>query len=115
VISDALAVCGARNLFAQEALQVPTVDPEAVVAADPEAIISGIETTDPGDARAQFARWLALPRLRAVASHHLIGVPADLLGRPGPRLVDAAEALCRALDQVRAGRPLAEPGAAVRP
>lgn len=113
-ISDALAVCGARNLFAAAPVQVPTVDVEAVVAADPEAIISGVGS-DPAAARATFARWRALPRLRAVARHHLLALDADQIARPGPRLIDAAEQLCQGLDRVRAGLPLAEPGSPVRP
>ncbi len=115
VISDALLACGARNLFADQALQATTVDPEAVVAADPVAIISGIDPADPGSTRAEFSRWRALPHMRAVARQHLIGVPSDLLGRPGPRQVDAAEQLCRALDRVRADLPLAAPGTGVPP
>ena len=101
VISDVLGLCGARNLFDPAALQVATVDPEAVVAADPDVIATGVEAGEDAATSPAFARWRAMPHLRAVASGQLIALPADLIARPGPRLVDAAEILCAALDRVR--------------
>ncbi|MDE3011978.1 MAG: ABC transporter substrate-binding protein [Pseudomonadota bacterium] len=114
-ISDALASCGASNVFAAQRLQVPTVDAEAVVAADPAVIVATWERGQPAEADAALAQWRRFPTLRAVAARHLLTLDADLIGRPGPRFIDATERLCRALDQVRAGLPLAEPGADVRP
>lgn len=110
-ISDALASCGAVNLFASALLQVVTVDPEAVSAADPAVIVSGVTADGSESAAVAFRRWRALPGLQAVAGHHLVALDADLLSRPGPRLIDATEQLCQAFDRVRAGLPLAEPAA----
>ena len=64
-------MCGGRNVFADLAPLVPTVSTEAVVAADPEAILTASEQggvaawkRDP-DASA-FAFWRRQPRMVAV-------------------------------------------------
>ena len=38
-----------------------------------------------------------LARLTAVREDHLIRLPADLMHRPGPRLLDGAQLLCERL------------------
>lgn len=106
VISDLIALCGGRNVFAKLAPLVPTVSTEAVVAADPEAIVTASQGATPADAPPPgFALWRAWPRMTAVARGNLFAVDGDLIDRPGPRLADGAEQLCRDLDIARARRP----------
>lgn len=100
VLSDVLATCGYRNAFAELAGSSPVVSREAVAARDPDAILA---LTDSPEGAAQWlARWRALGPLRAVRSGHLWAWGDPRLTRMGPQIVDAAEALCRALD---AGMP----------
>ena len=40
IFSDMLTLCGGRNVFAGEPLLVPTVSPEAVIAANPEVLLT---------------------------------------------------------------------------
>src|SRR5260370_25335812 len=47
-ISDAIALCGGRNVFAALPLIAPMIDAEAVMAADPDVIITA--PPDAGDA-----------------------------------------------------------------
>jgi iron complex transport system substrate-binding protein len=101
VITDALAVCAGRNIFAQGQLLAPAVDPESVVAADPDAIVSGIEAGVTAATSPAFARWRSLPQLRAGLPGHLIALDADQIARPAPRILTAVETLCRALDRIR--------------
>jgi len=97
VISQGIALCGGRNVFADAPGLVPPVSPEAVVAAAPEAIV--MASTD-GD-RSGLARWARFPEMPAVRDGHLFTVQADLVSRPGPRLLDGIDRLCAAIDAAR--------------
>lgn len=108
IVSDAIALCGGRNVFGKLAARVPTVSVEAVVAADPEAIVTAASgaTAPKADAPLpDLARWRAWPRMTAVARGNLFAIDGDLITRPGPRLADGIDALCRDLDTARARRP----------
>jgi iron complex transport system substrate-binding protein len=106
VVSDIIALCGGRNVFAKLAPLVPTVSTEAVVAADPEAIVTTSQGASAADAPLpSLAAWRAWPRMTAVARGNLFAVDGDLINRPGPRLAEGARALCRDLDIARAHRP----------
>lgn len=101
LISDVLRRCGGENVFAGLPALAPVVSEEAVLHADPEAIVAGgIEA----DWRSWRARWRALPVLTAVRRNALFFISADLLHRHGPRMLDGAARLCRALEHARAAR-----------
>jgi iron complex transport system substrate-binding protein len=97
-ISDALAVCGARNLFAGLPILAATVSAEAVLAADPDAIIAARD--DPSDDAWQ-AFWAGFATLRAAQLGNLITVRADEMHRHGPRALEATGRLCRLIDEAR--------------
>lgn len=101
IISDVIRLCGGKNLFEQASLLVPGVDVEAVVAANPEAIIA---TGAAAEYENRFEHWRKLPNLRATASGNLVLVTSDALGRNSPRILDGAELLCDELERVRARR-----------
>lgn len=107
VVSDIIALCGGRNVFARLAPLVPTVSTEAVVAADPEAIVATRQGPTAADAPLPngLTAWRAWPRMTAVARGNLFALDGDLINRPGPRLVQGAAQLCRDLDMARARRP----------
>ena len=98
IVSDALRVCGGVNVFGQAPVVAPQVTLESVLAARPEAVLAGISR--PEDAARNLAAWQALG-LPAARLGHVYGVDADALYRPGPRLIDAAEAICADLDRLR--------------
>jgi len=98
VISAAITLCGGRNVFAQLTQPAETVELEAVLRADPEAIVSGGMETMRREWLEQWRRW---PRLTAVQRGNLFVVPPDLLQRHTPRLLDGAERLCEALETAR--------------
>lgn len=101
-ISDMLRHCGGVNVFAHAKLLVPTVSTEAVVAANPEVIITG---TGGGEPDADFARWQAFPQLAAVKHRQLYRFDSSLLTRQTPRALEAAQQICAALDQARRLKP----------
>lgn len=94
--SAALRLCGAENIFGRLPQLAPTVGIEAVLQADPDVIIASSEAKE--DA---FALWRRFPHLKAVARGNLLTVDGELLNRPGPRILDGAEALCKQLDAIR--------------
>lgn len=97
-ISEAIALCGGVNLFADLPLLAGSVGREAVLGLDPDAIVYGRQD----DAAGIVAGWRRLPRVRAVASGNLIAVDADRLARATPRMAQGVGGLCKALDQARA-------------
>jgi len=101
LISRVINLCGGRNVFAQLPLLAPEIDREAVLAADPEVIIaSGAGDTRP----AWLDDWKDFSQLRAVRDGQLYAMPADLLQRHTPRILDGAERLCAILEQARIRR-----------
>ena len=101
LISEAIRVCGGENVFASLTLPAPGVSVEAVLAAQPEAIIAGADGAVRPPWLDDWKRWTALP---AVASGNLFTVDANLLHRPGPRFLDGVAGLCAVLDEARARR-----------
>lgn len=101
IISDVIRLCGGRNIFAEEKLLVPTVDVEAVVSADPEAVLRTGKTTDP---ESVFEPWRKLANFRPTASGNLVLLETDALGRHSPRILDGAAIMCEELERVRAKR-----------
>ncbi len=104
LISDAVEVCGYRNLFADLADAAPAVALEAIASRDPEVILA--LAADASSARAWLKRWQALPALRAVRTGALLPYVDARLSRLGPEVIDATEQLCRVL---AVGRPGARP------
>jgi len=99
LITSALHLCGATNVFGSLTLPAPEVSVEAVLAAAPAAIIAG---TDDAVRPAWLDDWKRWPQLPAVAQGNLFVVDANLLHRAGPRFADGVVELCAALGQARA-------------
>jgi iron complex transport system substrate-binding protein len=97
-VSDAIELCGGRNVFAESPLMAPQVNVEGVLAVDPEAIITA--RPDPSE-RSWQAFWRRFPGMRAVQSDNLYAVPMNEMHRHGPRAVAAAAVLCRHIDDAR--------------
>jgi iron complex transport system substrate-binding protein len=101
VISKVIRLCGGENVFAGLPWLAPEIDREAVLHADPEAIVA----SGAGGARpAWLDDWKAFPGLAAGAKGHLYAIAPELLQRHTPRLLDGAEQLCRMLETVRDAR-----------
>lgn len=91
-ISQIITLCGGKNIFADAIGVAPQVDIEAVLAANPDVIISTAPTKD------WRKIWQDWPQLRAVKQQRIFAVPPDWLERAGPRLLDGAELVCRDLE-----------------
>ncbi len=97
LISHGLAACGAENVFDDLPALAPQIDPEAVLLADPDVLVAG--RLDDGDD--PLASWRAWPRLAAVRDGALFYLPADLINRATPRLLDAVEMACDLIEGYR--------------
>ena len=97
LMSDALELCGARNVFADLPEAGPVVDIEAVIARDPDIIIAA---GPPGESAGWLADWKRFGTLKAVRNARLIAFEDQALSRLGPSVLDATEALCRAISRV---------------
>lgn len=98
LVSQALALCGAENIFGALPQLVPTVSIEAVINADPEAIFISDERTDAGD------MWQRFAQLQAVQKKNIFGVNGTLMNRAGPRLLAGTVQLCEQLELARQRR-----------
>lgn len=99
LINEALALCGARNVFAKLLPLTPTVSEEAVVQADPDAIVTGsVDPTGPDN----LDRWRRLKSLSATRKGNLLVVDPDTLHRQSDRIVIGTRGLCEQLDAARA-------------
>lgn len=98
LIGDVIRLCGGENVFAALPQLAPTVSVEAVLAANPEAIVaSGM-----GDERPEWLdQWRRWPSLAAVARNNLFFIPPTLIQRHTPRILDGAARLCEQLDNAR--------------
>jgi vitamin B12 transport system substrate-binding protein len=85
IISDALNVCGARNVFDDLKLPAPQVSIESVLQRDPEMILVG----DP----AQLQAWKVWP---AMAGRVRV-VPDKGLERPSGQMLEAVGRLCEVI------------------
>lgn len=107
LVSDLLALCGGRNLFANEAPLVATVSVEAVVAGNPEVMLTaGMGATASDKPLADFAMWERWKQMTAVARGNLFVINGDLINRAGPRVTQAAAEICKDLETARARRPV---------
>lgn len=93
IISDALGVCGAENIFADLALPAPQVSVEAVLQRKPEVILASQQR--------QLDAWRIWPGVPAVARKQLWLVPDSGLERPSFQMLGAIEQLCKQLQQAR--------------
>jgi iron complex transport system substrate-binding protein len=102
MINDVIALCGGRNVFAALGPVVPTVSTEAVLAANPDAIVTASQgATSPDQPLPSLEQWRAWPALTAVKRGNLFAIDGDLLTRPAPRIAQGAAQLCKDLDVAR--------------
>ena len=101
IISDVIRLCGGENVFGQMDQMAPNVTVEAVIAANPEAIIaSGM-----GDSRPEWLDdWKKWTSIEAVKRDNLFFVQPELIQRHTPRLLEGTERLCQHLETARARR-----------
>lgn len=95
LIGQVLELCGGRSLFASLPGRVAVVDEEAVIVAAPEVMVIASESLSGTAAGEDFSPRPAWSDLPAVRQRRFLRIDTDLMHRPGPRLLEAAEGLCQ--------------------
>lgn len=101
IISDAIRLCGGVNVFADLPGLAPTISAEAVLAANPEAIIASGMGDERPDWLDDWRRW---KQITAATRDNLFFIPPDIIQRHTPRLLEGSERLCVQLETVREKR-----------
>ncbi|KAA0014731.1 cobalamin-binding protein [Billgrantia pellis] len=101
LIGKVLTLCGGINVFGELSRLVPRIGDEAVLEADPEAILAGGMGEENRD---WLTHWQQYPELTAVRRDNLYFVPPSLIQRPTPRLLEGSRLFCERLDDAREQR-----------
>jgi iron complex transport system substrate-binding protein len=101
LIDDVIRLCGGVNDFAELRPLTPEVSAEAVLAADPEAIVTA--GGEAGNATG-FALWSRLTTMTAARRGNFILLHSDTISRQSDRILDGARELCAKLEEARARR-----------
>lgn len=98
VLSEAIRLCGGRNVFESLAPIAPQVSIEAVIAADPQLIATAEPDARAGDA---LDLWRRFDAVSAVRSGQFATLDANKLNRHTPRLAEELAVLCERIDTAR--------------
>ena len=94
MISDAIALCGGKNVFANVPVLTPAVSLEAVLAVRPQIVLGGGSANGATEFRTRWAR-MPLAALRTIPAHY---IAPDAIQRQSPRVIDGVRAICRYLE-----------------
>ena len=93
-IHQVINVAGGSNIASQTTVPYPRLSMEAVLKEDPEVIIFPIGKAE-GIPLSEQQQWLRWTSLSAVKQGRLHQISADVLNRPGPRIVEGLESLAQ--------------------
>ena len=99
LISQALKICGGKNIFSELAPTAPTVNSESVIQKNPEVIFMSSEEKN------ATSLWQGFPNMIAVNRNNLFTFNGSIMNRAGPRMAEATEQLCEKLELARQRRP----------
>lgn len=98
IINDVLRLCGAQNVFFDAPVLVPAISDEALVYAQPQALLAIAATH--ADQEEASNLWRSLP-LMAVGRGHIGFVAPDLISRSSPRILQGARVICEMIESMR--------------
>jgi iron complex transport system substrate-binding protein len=101
VITDALQLCGAINIFTDLGTAAPAITREAAVLRDPELILA---SAPPGVSDDWIAEWRRFPAMTAVRNDAVVSYVDERIDRMGPSVIDATGNLCAVIDKARTAR-----------
>jgi iron complex transport system substrate-binding protein len=97
-LNELISLAGGENIFTDAVAAYPQVSLEEVLARNPEVVIDFGDMANPAAVTDAHKRdvvsvWQRAASLRAVRSHRVHAVAADLFVVPGPRAAQAAQAI----------------------
>jgi len=97
-ISKVMRLCRLRNVFENALIIAPKVTVESVIKHNPDVIIaSGMASAQPE----WLDKWREWSTINAVKHENLFFIHPDLIQRQSPRIMDAAEIMCKQADEAR--------------
>ena len=101
MISRALEMCGARNIFAHLPIIAPRLSVEAVVEANPDIIIGG--------RRMDMSMWNKWQSVNAVARGGFVRLESNVMHRNTARMILGLRNFCERIDEARRAAPNLSP------
>jgi iron complex transport system substrate-binding protein len=98
IISDAIRLCGGKNIFSELDVLAPQVSIESVLQRAPEVLVYAGSSVEAENVFTDWKRW---PQLAAVRDGHLYVIEPDLINQPTPRMLQGIQQLCEAVDAAR--------------
>jgi iron complex transport system substrate-binding protein len=95
-IGQLVSLVGGASIFADTTALWPNVSMEEIVRRDPDLLVVPVGEFRQ-NALDRFRKLAGWRDLRAVKDGHVVSVPADLLSRPSPSIVEAARVLRTAI------------------
>ncbi len=95
-IDQLIGMAGGTNIASQSSTPYPRLSLEVVLQQDPEVLIFPVGTSE-GISVSEQQAWRQWSTITAVKQGRMHQIPADLLNRPGPRIVQALEVLAEIL------------------
>ncbi|MGH7330244.1 MAG: ABC transporter substrate-binding protein, partial [Polyangiaceae bacterium] len=101
-LNDLIQIAGGENVFGNAAGSYPPVSLEEVIARNPEVIIdmgdmSNSETITDAHKRELIDLWGRMSSIAAVKEHRVFPIASNIYLVPGPRVVEAAQAIFKML------------------
>jgi iron complex transport system substrate-binding protein len=100
-ISQAMNICGAKNVFADLPMLAAEVSIESVIQQNPDSILLGGKKEMQQGWLKEWQKW---PTINAVKNQQIFLLDADNFQRPTARLIESIDGLCQKIDQVRAAK-----------
>lgn len=102
ILSDVIRLCGGINVLGDAPSIAPRINVEGVLASKPDVVLVGVDNHArlPDIAHAARTFWSTLG-LDAALKGHVYGLDADVIFRPGPRLIEQAADICKLMEQAR--------------
>lgn len=97
LIGQAISHCGGDNIFGLSKIPVPRVSNESVLVAAPEVIVFSKGLSEGNNWK---QRWLKFKNIPAVTEGRLFEISADLITRPGFRMLAGIEQMCKIINEV---------------
>jgi len=95
LISDALGLCGGRNVFAAAKTLTPLVSREQILNARPELIVTS------GFGSEALPAWRGLELVPAVQNLRIYAIDPESLHAQGPHVLEGVRALCERVERAR--------------
>lgn len=92
-IHDLIEIAGGQNVAARATSAYPQLSAEEILRGDPEIIV--LADADYSAKPEQVAARSGWSAITAVKNNRIVGIAANLINRPGPRVGEAAEAYAR--------------------